>query len=374
MKTTIGNLRAAMKQAMKAVNKGVCAIQIKDNTLYVKASSMEGAVMIDVPTKGHVENCSASLSQKQIIAIFNGVSDNTDCTFKKADGDGIVIGFAGARIKLLHPYDGEADSIFDTVPYLRQNLFSIQGSKLSKFLDGPLNYAAKNDVRVFLTGVLFESYEGFVRLVGTDGIRLCTVKTDILAADPCANFILPVSTAEAIHTVFGENEFSVEMFGQGENKRLLFSTDRTKWLVTLIAGQYPNWRKVIPHELRYAEAVLDRDELIRAVSRITAASDSAHAALVFSKDGVTVQSLDGEQREKFSVESTLDADEITFPFNGKMLTNAVSCVETSKVDIYIDDPDTLKGKIVFLSDPLDTDKVMKEWIGFMMPVRVDVKK
>lgn len=373
MKTTIGDLRAAMKQAMKAVNKGICAIQIKHNTLYVKASSMEGAVMIDVPTKGHVENCSASLSQKQILAIFNGVSDNTDCTFKKADGDGMVISFAGARIKLLHPYDGEADSILETVPLIKDKLFSTQGSKLSKLLDGPLNYAAKNDVRVFLMGVRFESDEGVLRLVGTDGIRLCTVKTDI-TAHSSANFILPISTAEAIHTVFGESEFSVELIGHDDNARLLFSTEKTKWLVTLIAGNYPAWRKVMPGKNRYAQAVLDRDELVRAVNRVTAASDSAYAALVFSKDGVTVQSVDGEQREKFSVESTLMADEVTFPLNGKMLTNAVSCVETSKVDIYIDDPDALKGKIVFLSDPLDTDKVMKDWIGFMMPARVDVTK
>ncbi|SER35487.1 hypothetical protein [Giesbergeria anulus] len=372
MKTTIGNLRAAMKQAMKAVNKGICAIEIKHNSVYVKASSMEGAVIIDVPTKGSVENCSASLSQKQILAIFNGVSDSTDCTFKKVDS-GIVISFAGARIRLLHPYDGEADSLFGTVPLLKQKLFSTQGSKLSKLLDGPLNYAAKNDVRVFLMGVRFESDEGVLRLVGTDGIRLCTVKTDI-AAHPSANFILPISTAEAIHTVFGESEFSVEMIGQGDKMRLLFSTDRTKWLVTLIGGTYPTWRKAMPGKNRYAQAVLDRDELVRAVNRVTAASDSAYAALVFSKDGVTVQSVDGEQREKFSVESTLVASEVTFPFNGKMLINAVSCVETGKVDIYIDDADVLKGKVVLHSDPLDTDKVMKDWIGFMMPVRVDVTK
>jgi DNA polymerase III sliding clamp (beta) subunit (PCNA family) len=183
---------------------------------------------------------------------------------------------------------------------------------------------------------------------------------------------LPASAAEAIHAVFNDSEFSVEMIGDGDNVRLLFSNDTIKWLVTLIAGTYPNWRKVMPQKNRHAQAVLDRDELVRAVNRVTAASDSVHAALVFSKGRVTVQSIDGEQREEFSVESTLVDDTVVFPFNGKMLTNAVSCVETEKVDIYIDDADLLKGKAVFHSDPLDTAKVMKDWIGFMMPLRVEV--
>ncbi|MDD2609433.1 MAG: DNA polymerase III subunit beta [Giesbergeria sp.] len=370
MKTTIGELRTAMKQAMKAINKGSCAIEIKHNSLYVKASSMEGAVMIAVPTDGFIENCNASLSQKQILAIFNGVADSTVCTFKKVE-NGIAISFAGARIRLLHPYDGEADSIFETVDLVKQKLFSAEGSKLSKYLNGPLSYAAKNDVRVFLTGVCFESDEGVLQLVGTDGIRLCAVKTDI-AASLSANFILPASAAEAIHAVFNDSEFSVEMIGDGDNVRLLFSNDTIKWLVTLIAGTYPNWRKVMPQKNRHAQAVLDRDELVRAVNRVTAASDSVHAALVFSKGRVTVQSIDGEQREEFSAESTLVDDTVVFPFNGKMLTNAVSCVETEKVDIYIDDADLLKGKAVFHSDPLDTAKVMKDWIGFMMPLRVEV--
>lgn len=370
MQTTIGKLRTAMKKAMKAVNKGSCAIEIKHNSLYVKASSMEGAVMIAVPTDGALGNCNASLSQKQILAIFNGVADETICTFKKVE-NGIVISFAGARIRLLHPYDGEADSIFETVGIVNQNLFSTQGDKLSKFLNGPLSYAAKNDVRVFLTGVRFESEDGFLRLVGTDGIRLCAVKTDI-AASPSANFILPESNADAIHAVFGDSEFSAEMIGDGDNMRLIFRTETIKWLVTLITGTYPNWRKVMPGENRYAQAVLDRDELVRAVNRVTAASDSVHAALVFSKGRVTVQSVDGEQREEFSVESTLVDGTVTFPFNGKLLINAVSCVETGKVDIYIDDADLQKCKVVFQSDPLDTDKAMKDWIGFMMPVRADV--
>lgn len=371
MKTTIGELRGAMKKAMKAANKGNCGIEIKNNFLSVKASSMEGAVIIQVPADGTVDDCNASLSQKQIISIFNGVADTISCNFKKLEG-GIAISFAGVRIKLLHLYDGEADSILTTANKLqKEKAFSTNGTKLAKIVDGPLNYAAKNDVRVFLTGAFFESDDGFLRVTGTDGIKLCTVKSDI-SASPATNFILPASAADAIHTVFGDDEFSVEMVGLGDKMRILFSNERIRWIATLIGGTYPNWRKVMPKKHRYAQVTVDRDELVRAVNRITAVSDSTHAALVFSEDGLTVQSIDGEQREKFDFASTLVTEKTPFPFNGKLLVNAVSCVETSKVDLYLDGAELTTSKVVFNPDSIDDGKTMKDWIGFMMPLQIQV--
>lgn len=368
MKTTIGELRKAMKQAMKAVNKGVCSIKAENGSLTIIASSIEGAIMIAVPVEGQIEDCNAVLSQKQIMAIFNGASDSASCQIKNVPG-GVSLSFGGVRIKLLHPYEGDAESLLATAANAaRKKAFTCTGGQLAKALKGPVNYAAKSDVRVYLTGTYFEAEDGVLRVTATDGIKLCTVKSEIATAE-MSNFILPISTSQAIHAVFdSDDEFTVWQIGGDSNMTILLSNERVRWIATLVTGTYPKWRNVLPKDHRHAQVIVNCDALVCAVNRVMAVSDSMYVALLFSEKGVTVQSIDKEQSEILAFDKTLVSEENRFALNGKLLVDAVSCIDTTDIDIYLDGDNFPNNKIVF--KPFDGENTVGNWIGFMMPTKV----
>lgn len=368
MKTTIGALKSAIKKALKAAHTDSCAISVKDGSLKIMGSSFEGCVMVNVPSEGMVADCSATINSKQVGAILGSVSDSTSCTIKALESTGLSLSFAGARIKLVSPFKGDVEDMFDQpqVTGTRRMVFETTGSEIAALLSGPLSYAARSDVRTYLVSVYAQADHGILRLTGTDGHKLCTCTSEIATSVDMEDCILPLSVAEAVHTVFEADErFTVEQLGESTMMRLLLTSSRTQWLVTLIAGKYPEWKRVMPQPIQVAQITLGREALAAAVNRVLAASGNVCAVLIFSDKGLKVESTDGEQQEFFAGQTTALKNH-RIGITGKLLIDAVMAVETPTVVIGIDGNDPKRSKIVF--KPVDAK--ITDWIGFMMPATV----
>jgi len=367
METTIGDLRSAIKKAIKAVDTASCAIRCEDGKLSIIASSAQGSIMIDVPAQGGGERRSANISSKQVGAIFGGVVDSFKCTIKKA-GDGITLSFGGSRIKLLQPFeDGVTDMFQTAVAGTPDLMFSSTGKELSELLNGPVQYAAKNDVRHYFVGVQAISDGGRLRLTGTNGVKLCTARSGIQTSEEMKECIIPRPVAEAIGSVFESTDLiNVHQIGDIGNMRFLLGNDRIKWVTSAIAGKYPDWKRIMPSDRRTAGLELARDSVVSAITRIMAASGEQFVVVVFEKNGIHIKSTDGEQREFFEGKTGIES-EICVGATGSALAETVEAVETTVVDFSINIHNEVTRFVVRPSGP----KIeISDWIGICMPAKI----
>lgn len=364
MKTTIGALKSAIKKALKAVETSSCAIQAQNDKLTIVAASAQGSIMIDVPVEGPVTACSAVINAKQVGAILGGVADAVDCKIK-AD-NGIVLSFGGSRIKLTQPFEDTVSDMFGvSLQGERIRAFETKGKDFSLLMDGPIQYAAKSDVRYYLVGVQAICDGGLLRLTGTNGTKLCTAKSGISAHAMMRPCIFPFSVAEAVRAVFDADEdFVVEQIGEQSNMRILLRSERVQWITSSIAGVYPDWRRVLPRSERVGLVVLGRDAIVSALWRVMAASDEAFAQIVFAPNGVQILSVDGQQREEFQVDLAIRKT-VRIGVTGKLLAEAIEAVETPTFELALDGNDETAK---FVITPVEA--TISDWLGICMPARI----
>lgn len=364
MKTTIGALRGAIKKAIKATETASCSIKAEGESLKVIAASAQGSIMIDVPVEG-TASCSATISAKQVGAILGGLMDNLQCTIKPAD-TGITLIFGGSRIKLHQTFeDGVTDMFAESGKEEKITAFTATGKEFSELLCGPVAYCSKSDIRYYLRGVQAIQDEGLLRLTGTDGVKLCTARSHIKTNPKMKDCIFPRSVAEAISTVFFNSDvIEVKQVGDASNMRFLLSSDTTKWIASAIAGQFPNWRRVMPKAEKFGATTISRDAFASAIYRVVAASDDPLIRVCFDKDGVTVQSTDEEQKEFFPSELSLK-EKIVIGATGYFLAGAIEAVETSDFQMFLDGSD-LDSKYIIA--PVDAK--ISDWIGVCMPAAI----
>lgn len=378
MKTTIGALKGAIKKACKATGASNCAIKVENNQLSVIASSLNGNIKIDVPSEGGCLDCSASVTWKQVNAILGGgMGDDAPCDILPLKGDaaGIRLKFGGANIKLQTPYDP-----YEAVEMLHKpeetdcgqvvDVFQLEGKQFQELLSGPLQNAAKSDVRYYLVGIRMEAEGAGLRAIGTNGWALCSALGREVDVNPAMKeFILPLATAEAIGEVFqGDEVIRVQQMGKDDNIRLLFSSASTRWMSNTISGKYPDWQRVLPkYWAAKTQCKLPRSGIVASINRILAASGQSFVVFNFSTNGVELKSPDGEQKEFFETPVDLQGREAAvLGATGELFAKAIASVNTENFILNLDWSDE-KAPEKFILHPEDGEE---DWIGVVMPARV----
>lgn len=376
MKTTVGALRGAITKAVKAVGSATCAIKTQGNCLAVISSSVQGNIKIDVPTEGGVADCSASIGWRQVNAILGGgVSDDTACTIKSLPAGGVQLKFGGASIKLLTPYEAE-----ETEEMFRQqssapageavvDILQTTGKQLGELIAGPLQHAAKSDVRYYLVGINLEQEHGLLRAVGTNGWALCSARANIEVNPDMKEFIMPLNAADAVREVFGSDEIiRLQQIGRADTLRLLLTSNTTRWMSGTIAGKYPDWRRVLPKDTSpKSRCELPRSGVVSAIHRILAASGQNFVNFSLSDNGVELLSPDGEQKEFFQTEISGLGDLRSLSATGQVIARAIASVKSEKFFLNFDwEHKGASGKFIICAD----DHSENEWVSVVMPARV----
>src|SRR6218665_332463 len=366
MKTTIGALKRAIKKALKAVDCASCAIKVESGALSVIAMSAQASVKILVPAQGNAGDCCAVIGAKQAGAILGSVLDCTECTIEAIE-QGAQLVFGGARIKLMRPA-GANDGIdlFDPpADGDKRVVFETSGRDFAGLMAGPAQYAAKSDVRYYLVGVHATCDAGALRLTGSNGFMLCTAAGAIDASASMVDCIVPHTAADSIGAVFGADErITVCQLGKDANLRLLMHSETIQWNTALVAGKFPDFRRVMPGPKRIGQCKLSRDALSAAVSRVLAASGDVFVALHLTRKGLEVRSVDGEQCEVFATDTSVDKD-VRVTVTGQLLVQAIDALETPAVQLSLDGKDQ-HAKIVL--NPVEG--TVKDWLGFLMQAKV----
>ena len=234
----------------------------------------------------------------------------------------------------------------------------VDGDALAEAINQVTVAASTDGARPILTGVLFESSEGGLRLVATDSYRLS--KRELPGVGMEGTGLVPARGLRELSRTIGAPKVTAQL----REREAVFASDRGSLRLRLIDGNFPNYQTLLP-DTYPNEVTLDKDSLLDALGRVTlVAEDHIPVRLKLMDGGVEVavsrQDVGGETEHLAGEFKGVD-EEVAIAFNPRYLQDGVSALSGDKVRIRV--IDGYKPSVI--DNGSDA-----EFLYLLMPVRV----
>lgn len=231
---------------------------------------------------------------------------------------------------------------------------------------------SNNESRPELAGVLFVFNKNKLTLVATDSYRLAereVIVTSNAKIDEDLKIIVPSKTIQELARIlsgFGDSFSEEEEIKNIEiylsDNQILFSLGQTDLISRLISGNYPDYKQIIPSNIK-TKVLVDRSEILRAVkaSAIFAKAGINDVALEFKSSGTIISAssgLSGESRIELESDNTGEQGEIII--NYKYLVDGLNNINSEKVKIEL-----VNSASPFLLRP----EPVEPYLYIVMPIR-----
>lgn len=209
-------------------------------------------------------------------------------------------------------------------------VFSLPVAQFSSLVDQTAFAASTKEQRPILTALNLEASEGMLTAIATDSARLAKKQIPISSN---LNFIANIPAkmvVEVEHLAEGASDIAISI----SDKKALFTFSNTTVVTRLIAGDFPNTSKVIPHETNYSLEV-NASDLIRSIDRANILSiDRENVVdLSMSVDRVEVSAKSsqvGSAVEKISP-FRFEGQNLQISFNSEFVVAAVKALGSEDV-------------------------------------------
>lgn len=215
--------------------------------------------------------------------------------------------------------------------------YEITAGDLKKAINQTKIAVSSDTTRAVLTGIYWQTHEGYLYLAATDGYRLAEKK--MMKSDSELAAIIPASTLAEVSKSANDDEQLTILF---DDTQVCFRTDNMEIVSRLIDGKFPDYKQLIPAtsdiEIKIKKADFSR---ITKIAALFARESGGGITLTASKDKslLSIHSIASELGENTSeaaaeisadgqitlnsrylteVLSVIDDDDIVFSFNGKL--------------------------------------------------------
>ena len=234
----------------------------------------------------------------------------------------------------------------------------VDGEAFSDAINQVTVAASGDGARPILTGVLFESSEDGLRMVSTDSYRLA--KRDLAGVGLEGSGLVPARGLRELPRTIGAPKITAQL----REREAVFTSERGSMRLRLIDGNFPKYQSLLP-ETYPNQVVLDRDELLDALGRVTLVAEDHIPVRLSLHDGgveVTVSRQDvGGEKEHLDGEFSGSEEEVSIAFNPRYLQDGVNAIMGDSVRIRV--IDAFKPGVIDSGDD-------SEFLYLLMPVRV----
>ena len=305
--------RIIVKVQRDSILQNVLIKKIDDNKIRLIASNMATSLRFDVEAQNVEMEEDVLYNLNLLTAIINKTKDLI--TFKdnyiKTKDSKYKISFVNAKeypeIKFEHQDGVEVDC----------ESFKTAINKTA--------YAA-SDVQGVLSGIYFNGKE----IVAIDGKRLALNKIN----SELDNFILSKSACYELVKLFYKDTLKVSI----ENQTVYFYNDLITFKTNLIAGRYPDYKGLLPKDLKHT-IKFNKNDLLNAIDILTPVMDAKMmlCALNVTKDVMTINAINKEEvgTTQINIESDLE-NVCTLKFNAQYLIDLLKNFE-NEVEMKIND-------------------------------------
>lgn len=264
-----------------------------ENGLMVTATDLEIGLNLATSKVNVTEPGEAVLPADKLLQIVRESSDPTLSI--ETEGESAHIRGQDSHFRV----HGYAASEYPNVPaFTGASDFVIEAGTLGRMIEQTYYAAARENSRYAINGVLFEREGTKLSVVATDGHRLALTRTVLeVAQDPGSQkSIIPPKTLQLLLNLMKDPETQVKV--RIAENQILVQINESSLSSTLVEGNFPPYRDVIPKELD-RKAQLSRDALLSAVRRaaLLTNEESKGVRFSFTEEGLVLSSRAPEMGE-----------------------------------------------------------------------------
>ena len=216
--------------------------------------------------------------------------------------------------------------------------FSVSPVELKRAIEDTAFAMAQQDVRYYLNGMLWEVFDGGMRVVATDGHRLALsdLYSEAVKVDQTQQMILPrKGVLELARLLVSGEDTSVEVvFG---SNHVQVKTESFVFTSKLIDGKFPDYKRVLP---KGGDKIVisDRDGLKQAFNRAAILSNEKYRGvrMLLSSGVLQVTANNPEQEEaEDQLVVEYDGDELEIGFNVTYLLDVLGVISGKSVKLTL---------------------------------------
>lgn len=280
-----------------------------------------------------------TISARRLFEIVRLLPEGSDLSLSVLDNEWVELSSGKSKYKIVAlPKEN-----FPSVPEAASAMSQIPGGLLRRMIQRTMFAITQEESRYSLNGALLVLLPGEIRMVATDGHRLALVSQsmEVPGIEGEIRALIPRKTLVEIQKLIGDQDPLVVEFGRDEN-HLFFSVESRRLVSRILAGQFPNYELVIPHE-NDKYVVSNSKSLGDGIRRAAIMSDEKLKAirLLFKKGSVELTARceeAGEAMDEVPIE--YEGDDIEIGFNPQYLLDFISVCNSETISVSLKDSET----------------------------------
>lgn len=194
--------------------------------------------------KGEIEKPGCvTIPAKKFGDIVRELSDYHDIIIESDESQKVNVYSGKTRFSL----KGLPKEEYPVVPeFPEEKAFSIKMSVIRNLFKKTIFAASTDTSRYVLNGIFFNTQEGKIKIVATDGKRLSLITGNGIEKSVSNGIIIPTKTANELIRLIGMEETDDNIWINITENQIAFRTQRWTLISRLVDGQYPNYEQVIP--------------------------------------------------------------------------------------------------------------------------------
>lgn len=327
----------------------------------VTLGATDGEMALRTSVEAEVARSGTALVPGRLLAdIARSLSGSTvEIELREAEQDvEIRSGASSFHLRVLAAAD------FPNLPAEGDEPLKIPAAAIASTVELVARAASRDDMRPVLTGVLVSAAGEEMTMVATDSYRLAVKRTTLeggIAGELEAN--IPARALRELARIVsseGVEEVAVSLL----RNQAVFRAGGVLLSTTLIDGQFPNFRQLLPESYEH-DVRLPRGEFLDVARRVSQlAQRNAPLRLAFSSGELTVSASTpdvGDAEE--TMPAAFDGEPLEIGFNPEFLKEGIESVEGDEVVLRLISP--LRPGLL---QPVDND----DFRYLVMPIRLNV--
>ncbi len=334
---------------------------VREHVLELRSTDLELSVhtQCDVVSE---DNGSIAIPGRMLLEVTNELP-NTDLNFDvDLTKDRVMI-----RTSLGGEYVivGRPANEFPSLPLIEGDaVFNFEGDKLQRIIDKTAFAVSRDEMKLSLSGVLFQFKKGEFRAVSTDGHRLVRyVRHDFINEDHQFDILIPTKFLSILSTNL-KNDMTVELH-VGKNHLMAKFSDMA-FYTRIIEERFPDYESVIPSNNKHIVKA-DIDDFLSVVKRIAIFSSKNTHQVIFNltDNNLNLSTEDIETastaNEDFPVEYA--GDEFNISLNGEYLKDILRHIDGDNIEIHMNS--YLSATLFFPEEQAPGEDILM----LLMPIR-----
>ncbi len=334
-------------------------LEADNNSLTIKATDLKVGFETVIPVEIE-EAGSTTIYCDKFLGIIRSLPSGT-ITFEQVNNEKMIIRTEDENISFqLNTID--ADKFPELLAVDDASYFELSQKLFMEMISHTIFSISDDETRYFMNGVYMEKEDSRLVMVGTDGRRLSYIGREFEENIPdFPGIIVPPKILQLIKKLAsGEGNIQIAVV----DKSIFVRFDNQKISSSLIDGQFPNYRKVIP-ENQDNRVVINKEDLSNALRRVSILAEHKSKKIFLTVEGDQIilkseESDVGTAREK--VPCTYEGPETTFALNYTYLIEPLNVIDEDNILFLF----TEKNRAVTLQSNPE-----KDYLHVVMPMQMD---